>query len=256
LRIDAAKRLPTLTTIVSGGAPVMPALVERLRERFPAATVVAVYGSTEAEPIAAIRSGEVDAADIAAMRSGSGLLAGTPVRAAAVRILRASTDASALTQPVEANVVGEVVVAGAHVVPGYLDGRGDAQTKLRAGETVWHRTGDRGYFDARGRIWLVGRAGAADADSRGALEPLRIESALSFEPAVARAALARVGTRRILALEPRPWAEIDVARVRAAVPWAALDDVWIVSIPVDRRHNAKVDALTLARRLRARAGRT
>jgi acyl-CoA synthetase (AMP-forming)/AMP-acid ligase II len=255
LRIDAADRLRTLTTIVSGGAPVMPALVQTLRWRFPGASVVAVYGSTEAEPIAAVRSGELDAADIAAMRSGSGLLAGTPVQAAAVRILRAPADLSALAQPVEANAVGEIVVAGPHVVPGYLAGRGDAETKLHSGDTVWHRTGDLGYVDERGRIWLVGRAGAADTNRLGAHEPLRVESALSFEPGIARAALARVGARRVLALELRPRVRIDPARVRAAVPWAAIDDVLIVRIPVDRRHNAKVDAPALARRLRAHAER-
>ncbi len=42
------------TEIYTGGAPVFPAMLRRLQAMAPAAAVVAVYGSTEAEPIARI----------------------------------------------------------------------------------------------------------------------------------------------------------------------------------------------------------
>lgn len=50
--------------------------------------------------------------------------------------------------------IGEIVVTGQHVLKGYLDGRGDDETKFRVEEEIWHRTGDSGYLDEQGRLWL------------------------------------------------------------------------------------------------------
>src|SRR5205085_799649 len=86
--------------------------------------------------------------------------------------------------------VGEIVVSGAHVVAHYLDRAADATAKIRAGARIWHRTGDLGYRDERGRLWLVGRAAAAFDDARGTVEPLRAEVALAYLPEIARSALA------------------------------------------------------------------
>src|SRR5207302_6344683 len=45
-------RLPHARKLFTGGAPVFPRLLEQMQEMAPNADVVAVYGSTEAEPIA------------------------------------------------------------------------------------------------------------------------------------------------------------------------------------------------------------
>jgi acyl-CoA synthetase (AMP-forming)/AMP-acid ligase II len=254
MRIDPGDRLRSLTTIVSGGGAVLPGLIDALQRRLPRAEIVAVYGSTEAEPIAHLRAATISSADRRAMRSGAGVLAGRPAPTARVRIIavhgaigRPAIDALA------PNAVGEIIVAGPHVVRGYLAGRGDGATKIHDGETVWHRTGDLGYFDDAGRLWLRGRVSAAIRDERGELDPFAVECALSFEPTVARSALCRVGARRIVAVEPHRNAAIDPVHVRAALGWTNIDDVRMTRIPVDRRHNAKVDYRRLARRLGARA---
>jgi acyl-CoA synthetase (AMP-forming)/AMP-acid ligase II len=253
-RIDVGDRLGSLTTIVSGGGAVLPALIDALRRRLPQADVIAVYGSTEAEPIAHVRAAEIDAADRRAMRAGGGVLAGRPARAARIRIIAAGRGTEpAVIDALAPNAVGEIIVAGPHVVRGYLAGRGDAETKLHDGATVWHRTGDLGYVDERGRVWLRGRVSAAVRDARGELDPFAVECALSFEPTIARSALCRVGDRRVVAVEPLRGATIDPARIRAALAWTAIDDVRVTRIPVDRRHNAKVDYRALARRIGARA---
>ena len=44
--------MPELKAIFTGGGPIFPDLMERLAASFPGAEIVAVYGSTEAEPIA------------------------------------------------------------------------------------------------------------------------------------------------------------------------------------------------------------
>ena len=53
---------------------------------------------------------------------------------------------------------GEIVVSGPQVQRGYLgDPEGEARNKIKDGSKVWHRTGDAGYLDAQGRLFLLGR---------------------------------------------------------------------------------------------------
>ncbi|HYW55311.1 MAG TPA: AMP-binding protein [Dongiaceae bacterium] len=251
--------LPALRLIASGGAPVMPPLASALRAVAPSARVLAVYGSTEAEPIAVLDADEVTARDHAAMRAGGGLLAGVPCAASSVAVV--ATRSGAVHSPfaedeaVERSAlppyaVGEIVVSGAHVVAHYLDRAADATTKIRTGARIWHRTGDLGYRDERGRLWLAGRAAAATDDARGTIEPLRVECALSYLPEIARSALAAADGARILVAEPRTGMRVDERAVRAAVAFAPVDRVVIAPIPVDPRHNAKVDYAALHRLVR------
>ncbi|MEI8196375.1 MAG: AMP-binding protein, partial [Phycisphaerae bacterium] len=244
--------LPTLTEIYTGGAPVLPRLLERLHAMAPHAKVQAVYGSTEAEPIAHLALAEITADDQASMNAGRGLLAGTPVASIALRILRPqwgtpvptlSTAAfETFCQPPE--WPGEIVVAGAHVLAGYLGGVGDEQTKFCVDGQVWHRTGDMGYLDHAGRLWLLGRCAACIHDARGALYPLAVETAvLQRHPTVLRAALLALNGQRVLVMQVRSAAPADLpAQVQRQLAEACLDTVRIVPlIPVDKRHNAKID---------------
>src|SRR5206468_800880 len=80
--------LPSFTKLFSGGAPVFPRLLDQMQAMAPNADVVAVYGSTEAEPIAHVSRCQIGPAHLQAMRDGRGLLAGPPIDAIGLRILR------------------------------------------------------------------------------------------------------------------------------------------------------------------------
>jgi olefin beta-lactone synthetase len=248
--------LPALRFIASGGAPVMPPLAGALRAVAPNARIVAAYGSTEAEPIALLDADDVTPSDHDAMRGGAGLLAGAECIPGTVAVV--ATQRGAVTGPfphddaverraLPPDAVGEIVVCGPHVVEHYLDRSDDATTKIRAGARIWHRTGDLGYRDARGRLWLVGRAAAAIDDARGTIEPLRVECALSYLPGIARSALAAADGARVLVVEPLAGRAVDERAVRAAIAFAQIDRVVTATVPVDRRHNAKVDYAALQR---------
>lgn len=251
------QRLDSFQALHTGGAPVFPGLLTRLQALAPQAEVVAVYGSTEAEPIAELPAADLDAADHAAMTSGGGLLAGLPVPEIQVRILpdawgrplaplTPEAFAALACAPGEA---GEIVVQGDHVLQGYLEGHGDEETKFRVGDTVWHRTGDAGRWDARGRLWLLGRCSARIPGPDGDLWPFAVECAALQVPGVRRAALAQQEGRRLLAVE----GEADLAHLGRALAWAHLDAlIPVARIPLDRRHNAKVDYPALARLLSRR----
>jgi len=137
---------------------------------------------------------------------------------------------------------GEIVVSGEHVLSGYLHGVGDEETKFRVDGQLWHRTGDSGYFDAQGRLWLLGRASAIINDARGRLHPFAVECAARPLPGVQRAALLGRNGQRILFVQPRRGEQVDTKRLRESLSWAQLDEVRTLrEIPLDKRHNAKVD---------------
>lgn len=254
------KALAGLRSIYTGGAPVFPRLLDALGRALPRTEIHAVYGSTEAEPIAHLERCEISAADRAAMLAGRGLLTGRPVPEIQLRIMReqwgrsvGSIDAAEFAgnclPPSEA---GEIVVSGEHVLSGYLHGRGDAETKFRVAGVPWHRTGDAGWLDDQGRLWLLGRCSAKITDSRGTLWPFAVECAAQEQPAVRRAALVGQQGRRLLAIEPSATvSREDCEALKQALAWAALDEVRVVPrLPVDRRHNAKIDYPALHEMLR------
>jgi len=256
LDVDGRERM---TEIVTGGGPVFPDIVQRVVETWPAARVTSVYGSTEAEPIAHISNDEWTVHDLAAMRGGAGLLAGAPDRSVRLAIIAARwgvplapmSAADLETRTRSPSEPGEIVVTGAHVVRGYLAGIGDEETKFSVDGVIWHRTGDNGYLDERGRLWLLGRADAVIEDARGTLHPFAVECAARLLLGVRRvAAIAHEG-RRLLILEASSAPSAEARRAALdALAWAQLDEVltWR-TLPMDRRHNSKVDYPGLRRRL-------
>ncbi len=252
--------LGMLEKLYTGGAPVFPRLLRELRSAMPQGRVIVVYGSTEAEPISHLDWDETNISDLAAMYAGKGLLVGKPVHQIELRIAdnrwgeplpaMNAQEFAELALPPERP--GEILVCGPHVLTGYLNGIGDEETKFRVGAEVWHRTGDAGYLDASGRLWLLGRAGAVIQDERGTIYPFAAECAASQLDWIERSALASLNGERLLAVQLGPRAPADAERrVLATLPWVHLDRVVRVPrIPVDRRHNAKVDYSSLEKELK------
>jgi olefin beta-lactone synthetase len=242
---------PRIRRVFTGGGPVFPSLLRRLAATYPQASITSLYGSTEAEPSAHVSVGETSADDLTAMQNGKGLLAGHPVSQVRLRILRsdhstpkdvisqAEFDASSLGQ----GQIGEIVVSGDHVLKGYLNGRGDSQTKMRVGDVVWHRTGDAGYLDAKGRLWLVGRLAGRVADDLGELYPLQVEAMVDGLPGIRRCALAPDVPGRMLLVEADDGAFRDVLPdLRRRCDTLGLVRIARVdAIPMDARHGSKID---------------
>lgn len=275
----APEKLNCLRTIVTGGGPVFPRLIEAAKLAAPGSRVIAVYGSTEAEPIAHVNDEEIAADERRMMLAGAGLLAGTVCQAAQVRILSWTTSAEAHYDQSHPRVnpnadssasvadgaaaqlssdafdaatlgtgeVGEIVVSGAHVVAGYLGGVGDAETKIRVAGRIWHRTGDLGRIDERGRLWLLGRVSEAVRDNGGVMYPFAVECALREAAGIDEVAAISVDSRRTLVVSGDA-AILSDSALTNVVPWAAIERVIRVpAIPMDRRHNSKIDYVELRR---------
>jgi len=125
-----------LRFVLLGGGPADPELVERCLAR--SIPVCPTYGMTEA------------ASQIATARPETAGeyrdTVGQPLVCTDVTVL-------ADGEPAAPGERGELVVSGPTVTPGYLDA---AATEAAFGDHGFH-TGDRGYRDADGRLWVVGR---------------------------------------------------------------------------------------------------
>jgi olefin beta-lactone synthetase len=243
--------LPGLQRVLTGGGPVSPRLLGRLSQVAGNADVCVVYGATEAEPISTVSLDRMAASDHEAMARGRGLLAGYPVSGLELRILRDQwgrrigpyrrDEFEHLCEP--ALRAGEIVVSGRHVLPGYLYGRGNDAHKFTVDGESWHRTGDAGYLDSSGRLWLVGRCAARVEDGRGALYPLGVEHAALQYDYVHRAAFLSHGGRRTLAVElAGSSTNPDLASLLKSLSFAGVEAIRLINkIPTDKRHNAKID---------------
>ncbi len=254
-------KLPSFKKIFTGGAPVFPDLLRRLCEALPDSNIESVYGSTEAEPIAHFPARDADDGTDALTRRGGGLCSGLPVAEIELRVVadQWGTPLDDAGSAVEAGQAGEIIVSGEHVLQGYLDGLGDGETKIRCGGQVWHRTGDAGWIDALGRLWLLGRCAekmvpfsAADGLPSDALRyPFAIECALrEFFPDIRMAALEWEGRRTLVV--GKNCDEALAAEIRARAVTLGMEQmVILVAIPLDRRHQAKVDYPALRKLLRS-----
>lgn len=245
--------VPTLHTVAVGGATVPAALCDKVSRAFPQAQVHIVYGSTEAEPISSITVQEwYEAAAVSGYRVGPAAH-GCEICIANLSGEIATEEAlMALRQP--EGKVGEVLVSGEHVLDSYYNNdAANAALKIpRAQGGVWHRTGDCGYLDDRGQLVLTGRLGDRLHWGGLWLDVYPVERRLDQLPGVQRSALIQAGQHHYVFLEAANTdrkalhQQVSAALVDMACPPMTL--IWLDAMPVDGRHNSKIDRPLLRER--------
>ncbi|NLU69016.1 AMP-binding protein [Streptomyces sp. HNM0574] len=165
--------------LASGGAPVPPALVEKFRAAF-GCYVHNGYGLTECTaPCASVPPGLEAPVDPV-----SGTLAvGVPSPEALVRILDDEG------RPVPFGEHGEIAVRGPQVVPGYWRRPEATAAGMPDGEL---RTGDIGFMDVDGWLYVVDRKKDMINASGFKVWPREVEDVLYGHPAVREAAVVGV----------------------------------------------------------------
>jgi acyl-CoA synthetase (AMP-forming)/AMP-acid ligase II len=263
---------PRLRRILTGGAPVSDSQLRRWRRVFPDTEIVVVYGSTEAEPVAHLPAEE----RLAAGRSGGpGVCAGPlsdRLKSRIVRIERGPIDLTALAAggwpawELPPGAIGELVVSGEHVCRGYFRApEADRANKIvEPSGRVWHRMGDTGYLDDRGRFWLVGRVHTTILRRGEPVHALPVEQAArGDDPRVRRVAAVgladpELGERVVVVVEAAAGeaeAVRDAVAGRLAAAGHPVDELLVTGrpLPLDPRHRSKVDVGRL-RRLVERGG--
>jgi len=235
--------LASLRLVLSAGAPVPRATLEAFGRLAPTATLHTPYGMTEVLSVT-----DVDLEEIAVAGPGRGVCVGRPLAESRVRI-----------EPLHGGdgETGEIVVSAPWLSLGY-DGLWATNDRARAVDddgVEWHRTGDVGHLDGDGRLWVEGRLAHVVHTADGAVTPVPLENDVTSATGL-RCAVAGVGPEGceqvvvVVELAGKDGlAGGDVEhRVRAALvspPVAAV--LRVSALPVDRRHNSKIDRIRLGR---------
>ncbi|MBV9109219.1 MAG: amino acid adenylation domain-containing protein, partial [Gemmatimonadetes bacterium] len=192
--VEAARgggALPSLRLLLVGGDTVPPDLLEEMREAFPDARTVVLYGPTEATIICATHAVPVDG-------TVEGHPLGSPLPGVRLRVCGPRGELAPLGVP------GEVWISGGGVARGYL-GRPELNAEKFVsieGERAY-RTGDRARWRADGILEFLGRADEQVKVRGFRIEPGEVEAVLRGQPGVREAVvLAREdapGDRRLVA---------------------------------------------------------
>jgi len=168
--------LSSLTKVYTGGAPTPPGVLADWHEK-TGTRIHPMYGLTEAtSPTHMTPHNSIPPVDA---RTGA-MSVGVPVFNTDVRVV---TDAGYDAAPYE---IGELVIAGPQIIPGYWQKPKETAAALSGGEL---RTGDVGFMDDEGWFYLVDRAKDMIVASGFKVWPREVEEVLYLHPAVREAAV-------------------------------------------------------------------
>ncbi|HUC04558.1 MAG TPA: long-chain-fatty-acid--CoA ligase [Acidimicrobiales bacterium] len=170
----AERALTSLRVVLYGASPIAPTTLRTAMERFPSASFVQAYGMTELSPVATILSPD-DHGD-------ERLLASAGRAALHAEVAVVDPDGADLPP----GSVGEVVVRGPHVMVGYWNKPAETEEALRGG---WMHTGDAGYMDERGYLYIVDRIKDMIITGGENVYCAEVEAAIAQHPSVAQCAV-------------------------------------------------------------------
>ncbi|MCA2255999.1 AMP-binding protein [Mycobacterium intracellulare] len=196
----AAFTLSSLRSIVVGGAPLYAGDLRDAHRLF-GPIITQIYGQGEAPmTITVMRSDDSGAST--RPRSTGRSFTGVEVRCV-----------DGTGRPAPAGVAGEVCVRSDVVMSGYWDDTDATAAALRDG---WLRSGDVGYLDDAGYLFLTDRIKDVIISGGSNIYPREVEEALIGHPAVAEAA--------VIGLPDREWGESVCAMVVPCNGAALSDD--------------------------------
>ena len=186
---DLAKYDLSSVRVVTYGAASCPyEVLKKAIELFPGRALINAFGGTETS------------STIAALRAEDQIVTGGESEAEREKKLRRlATSIGLPLEDVEIQVrdekgkelpvgkIGEIVVRGPRIMKGYW--KNDEETKKAFTADGWYRTGDLGYLDDEGYIYLTGRADDVIVRGGENIGPDEVESVLCSHPKVEEAAV-------------------------------------------------------------------
>ena len=175
--------------VITYGAAACPyEVLKRTIERFPGRALINAFGGTETS------------STIAALRAEDQIITGKESEAEKEKKLkRLATSIGLPMDDVEIKVrdgkgrelaagkIGEIVVRGPRIMKGYW--KDEEKTEKAFTADGWYRTGDMGYKDEEGYIYLTGRGDDVIVRGGENIGPDEVESVLSTNPKIEEAAV-------------------------------------------------------------------
>jgi len=255
--LDRNLMLESLKTVLMAGAPVPYELLSRTTSILPNdAEIHTPYGATEALPIASITAKEIMAETWKETREGRGVCVGNPLESICIKIIQISDLPISEwddTLPVPDYEIGEIVVKGPVVTRRYDNNATENQlAKIAEGKEFWHRMGDLGYLDNKGRLWFCGRKTHRVITEKMTMYTICCEALFNEHPAVFRSALVGIGKagKQVPVLIVEPYDQYtkkqeliaELRRIAQHHEMTQTIENFLVhfDFPVDIRHNAKI----------------
>jgi len=206
--------LRSLEVLGYGGSPVAPEVIRRTREILPGTRLLQVYGLSESGFLTGLRDDEHTPERL--------MSCGRPCPGIDLKVVDEAGRSLAAGQR------GEVVARGANVMSGYWK---DAEDSSAAFRDSFFRTGDLGYQDTAGYLYLVDRIKDMIVTGGEKVFCSEVESVLYEHPAVLEAAVFGIP-------DPR-WGETVMACV-ALKPHSAVSEQELVQFCRDRLSPYKI----------------
>lgn len=194
--------LSSLTGISYGASPISEAVLDRASRALPGVRFTQAYGMTELSPIATLLHWKEHIGEARAKGRHRG--AGRATLGCEVRVVDGDD------KPVANGTVGEIVVRGDTVMMGYWE---RPEETARAVIDGWMHTGDGGYMDDDGFIYVVDRVKDMIISGGENVYSVEVENAIARHPAVAQCA--------VIGIPSEAWGE-QVHAVVVTRPGAAL----------------------------------
>ncbi len=246
--LNTKRTIPTLNKIITGGAPVFPSEAGLYISAFPALKIEIVYGSTEAEPISSIDAHLLSKESPNTLKIG--LNVGVPDTKIKLRILEIVTgpivcedEASLDGMTLSNGIIGEIIVSGAHVLTEYFNNESAHKlNKIVIGHTCWHRTGDSGYLNEQGVLFLTGRCSSLIYSNGKCIAPFMYENFFQSINGVEMGTILEVDKKLIAVIELKKGAFKKDVLFKMNGADVSFDEVrFLTKIPRDPRHNSKID---------------
>jgi long-chain acyl-CoA synthetase len=170
--------LSALTRLTYGASPISEALLQRAMVALPDVQFVQGYGMTELSPTATILHWKEHIGE--GYARGRHRSAGRATFCCEVKIVNNED------MPVPPDVVGEIVVRGDNVMMGYWERPDETAKAIIEG---WMHTGDSGYMDACGFVFIVDRLKDMIVTGGENVYSIEVENALAQHPGVIQCAV-------------------------------------------------------------------
>ncbi len=242
--IKDASTFPSVRCVMSAGAPVGDGLMSDVAIAFPNAQQFSPYGMTEMLIVTDGVRGNA--------RSHSGVPVGTPLPNAQVITLPIGFTTDQPVVPLPQGETGEIFVTGPWLSDGYDQHWARTRdARVQYNGAVWHRTGDVGHIE--NGIFIEGRTAHIIDTGVQKLTPVPLEQSVeALLPGVTAAAVGvpvRENAALVMVLSDGKTTGAADASIEQQVREVAPDVAAVLfkkDLPVDRRHNSKIDRLALA----------
>jgi long-chain acyl-CoA synthetase len=173
-----SRDMSSLQQIYYGASPISEALLDRAIKALPGVHFIQAYGMTELSPIATLLPWEDHIGE--GRKKGRHRSGGRATVGCEVRIVDPND------QPVASGVVGEIAVRGDNLMMGYWERPEETAKAIVNG---WMHTGDGGYMDEDGYVYVVDRLKDMIITGGENVYSAEVENIVAQHPAVAQCAV-------------------------------------------------------------------